>query len=63
MLDYSNLSRVLPIKPLSDYSSVTNKKTENTTPEKKKQLIFDLFGGSDDSVCPRLENWYSLTWQ
>ena len=60
MLDYSNLSHVLPIKPLRDYSSVTNKKTENTTPEKKK-LIFDLFGGSDDSVCPRLENWYSLT--
>ena len=51
---------MLPIKPLRDYSSVTNKKTENTTPEKKK-LIFDLFGGSDDSVCPRLENWYSLT--
>ena len=60
MLDYSNLSHVLPIKPLRDYSSVTNKKTENTTPEKKK-LIFDLSGGSDDSVCPRLENWYSLT--
>lgn len=35
MLDYSNLSCVLPIKPLRDYSSVTNKKTENTTPEKK----------------------------
>ena len=35
MLDYSNLSHVLPIKPLRDYSSVTNKKTENTTPEKK----------------------------